>query len=255
MEEEFPVLERLASFLFLVGDGFLRDTAVRVGLRQVLEADLGFRSVQARLAVLVQHGTAEGVDRLGSVHGEAFVLLELARVAADVVGLGDGAHLHHLVPGLGRSGDEVLAVVEDAAIGRYRCRVESALVRAGLNGGLQHALGVNRHLVLQRLEPALGGKLSRPDNIDAGNVIVGVLCLVILDQVVVLLVGGVSLFLERDLLVRVCGVPFFNEGTDDVAVVLALDVGDGATAVEALFSVAAATPARSAASATTGGKC
>ena len=86
------------------------------------------------------------------------------------------------------------------------------------------------------------------------DVVVGVLGLEVLDQVIVLLVGLVGLFLEGDLLVRVGGIPLFDQGTDNVAVVLALDVGDGAAAVEALFGVAAASAARGAASATTGGK-
>jgi hypothetical protein len=68
-----------------------------------------------------------------------------------------------------------------------------------------------------------------------------------------LLVRGVGLLLEGDLLVGVRCVPLFHEGTDDVAVVLALNVGDGAAAVEALFCVAAAS-ARGSASATAGGK-
>ena len=83
VEEQVAGLERAAAFLFLVGDGFLRDVSVREGLHEVLQAGFGLWRIQARLAVLVEDGTAGGVDGLGGVDREAFVLLELAGEAAD----------------------------------------------------------------------------------------------------------------------------------------------------------------------------
>jgi hypothetical protein len=61
----------------------------------------------------------------------------------------------------------------------------------------------------------------------------------VLDQIVMLLVSLVRLLLEGDLLVGVRGVPLCNQRTDNVAVVLALDVGDGTAAVEIVGGIAA----------------
>ncbi|BCW65572.1 hypothetical protein NicSoilB4_03350 [Arthrobacter sp. NicSoilB4] len=65
-----------------------------------------------------------------------------------------------------------------------------------------------------------------------------------------LLVGLVGLLLERDLLVRVGSIPLLDQRADHVAVVLALDVRDGAAAVEALLCVGAG--GRTASTATSG---
>ena len=105
---------------------------------------------------------------------------------------------------------------------------------AALDGRLQHGAGIEGHLVLERLEPALGRELGGPDDVDVDDVVAGVLGLEVLDEVIVLLVGLVGLLLEGDLLVRVRGVPLGDQRADDVAVVLALDVGDGTAAVQAL---------------------
>jgi hypothetical protein len=72
-----------------------------------------------------------------------------------------------------------------------------------------------------------------------------------------LLVRLVSLLLEGNLLVRVGGIPFFDQGADNVAVVLALHVGNGTAAIKVVGSVAApgtSAAARAAPAAATGGQ-
>jgi len=105
-----------------------------------------------------------------------------------------------------------------------------------LDSGRQHQGSVDQLLARQRLQPSLGGELCSPDDVDAHHVVVGVLGLEVLNQVIVLLVGLVGLLLESHLLRRVRRVPPLDQRLDNVAVVLALDVGDRTTAGQATGS-------------------
>jgi hypothetical protein len=235
VEQRLAGLEVDPALLLGVGDGLLRDVAVGVGLREVLEPGLRLRRVQRGLSVLAEDRAAGAVDRLGRVDRQSFVLGELAGVAVHVVLFGDGAHVHHLVPRGRRRVDQVGAVVEHPAVTGVRRRVEGSVVGAGVDGRLEQALGVDGQVALERLEPALRGELGGPHHVDRHDVVVGVLRLEVADEVVVLLVGLVGLLLEGHLLVGVVGVPLVDDGLPHPRVVLALDVGDRAPCVEALL--------------------
>ena len=248
-----PGLEGLPALLLLEGDRLLGDVAVLVGGGQVAQPLRGGCGVDGRRrAVLADDGAAGGVDRLGCVHGEAFVLRELAGVAADVVLLGDLAVRHHLRPRLRRGLDEVLAVVEQPAVAGLRGGVHLAVVRRGLHRRRQQTVRVDGHLVGQRLEPALRSELRGPDHVHVDDVVVLVLGLEVLHEVVVLLVGLVGLLLEGHLLARVRLVPLGDRRADHVAVVLALDVGDGPTGGQGGAGVTAAAAPVPPTAATTG---
>ena len=218
----------MPALLLLEGDGRLRDVAVLVVVGEHLQARTRLGAVDGSLALLVDHDTTEGVDGLRRVTGQTFVLGVLAREAVHAVLLRDVAHAPHLVEGLRRRLDEVAAVVEHRAVAGEGCGVELAVVGRGRDGRLQQLARVERERSLERHQPALGGELRRPDDVDRDDVVAHVLGLHVLHDVVVLLVGVVGLLLERDLLVGVGRVPLLDRGGPDTAVVLACHERDRA---------------------------
>jgi hypothetical protein len=144
VEDELAVLERAAALLLLVGDGVLREQARLEPVDEEVQARLGSRAVHHRLALVVDDLAPGGVDGLAEVAGEALVLLELAGVAAEagVAALHLLAGRLHLVPGLRGRGDagrveQVLAVVQQAAVGQVRRRVELVEVLGGRGRSLE----------------------------------------------------------------------------------------------------------------------
>ena len=138
------------------------------------------------LAVVLDDHAAGGVDRLGRVHGQALVLGELAGVAARLAA-GDGVAMvlplqsaisSSQVVGGGRH--QVLAVVQQAAVGGVRRGEQRAVVGGRLDGRRQQRAGVERVLALQRDDPALGRELGGPDHVDGDHVVAGVLGLEVL---------------------------------------------------------------------------
>ena len=110
---------------------------------------------------------ARRLDHRVDPDGEALVAVGLhLDVLAELLGLVD-----HLVPGLRRGLDQVLAVPEQLGVGVERRAVELALERGGLDDAVEDVLG---HLRLQRVgplaQPAGVGELGRPDHVHADHV-------------------------------------------------------------------------------------
>ena len=160
----------------------------------------------------------------------------------------------HLVQRLRRGRDEVLAVVEHAAVAGERGRVQLAVVGGRLDGRLEQPGRVEGELALERRQPALGGELRGPHHVDGDDVVAGVLGLHVLHDVVVLLVGVVGLLLERDLLVGVGRVPLLDGRRPDVAVVLARHEGDRALAAGVRLRGSATAAGRGAVAPAAGGR-
>ncbi|MCB5290658.1 hypothetical protein BJQ90_00072 [Arthrobacter sp. SO3] len=239
-ENELAVLERAAALLLEVGDGVGREHSVLEAVHQQVQAFLGLGGVDGGLALGVDDRAAGGGHGLGEVDREGLVLVELSRVAGHAGsfrerqdGLAGGLHL---VPGLGRGGDagglqQVGAEVEQGAVGVVRRAHQGVPVRRGVDRGGDHLVGGDS-VFRQGQDPLVGGELGGPDDVKVQHAEGVRLDLRVLDELLALLVRGVRQFDERDLLLRVGGVPLLDalvRGTGGVAVG---DVVDGALALE-----------------------
>src|SRR6185437_10620366 len=132
----------------------------------------------------------------------------------------------------GRRGrHQVLAVVEQAAVGGVRRREQGAVVGGSLHGRRQQRSGVQVVVALERNQPTLGRELGGPDHVDGDHVVAGVLGLEVLFEIGQLLVGLVGLLLDRHLLVRVRSIPLSCDERHGAAVVFTGHEGDRASGV------------------------
>ncbi|MDQ0851986.1 hypothetical protein QFZ79_000097 [Arthrobacter sp. V4I6] len=183
-----------------------------------VQALLRFGGVDGGLAVGVHHGAAGGGDGLGEVDRKGLVLVELAGVAGHAGRFREGqdglAGGLHLVPGLRWGGDaggleQVGAEVEQGAVGVVRGADQGVPVRRGVDRSGNHLVGGDGVLG-QRQDPLVGGELGGPDDVQVQHAEGVRLDLRVLDELLALLVRGVRQFDERDLLLRVGGVPFLD---------------------------------------------
>ncbi|CAH0164929.1 hypothetical protein SRABI26_01045 [Arthrobacter sp. Bi26] len=239
-EDQLAVLERAAALLFEVGDGVGGEEPVLEAVHQQVQALLGLGGVDGGLALGVHHGAAGGGHGLGEVDREGLVLVELAGVAGHAGSFREGqdglAGGLHLVPGLGRGGDaggleQVRAEVEQRAVGVVRGAHQGVPVGRGVDGGGDHLISGDR-VRGQRQDPLVGGELGGPDHVQVQHAEGVRLDLRVLDELLALLVRGVGQFDERDLLLRVGGVPFLDALVRSSRGIAVGDVVDGALALE-----------------------
>jgi hypothetical protein len=120
---------------------------------------------------------------------------------------------------------QVGAVVEQAAVGGHRYGVELVAVLSGLDDRVEHLAG--RELVGRQLvDPAVGGELGVPDDVEREDGVLVRLGLGVLDHLLALRVGVRGQLDEGDLLVRVLLVPDIEHVLHVAAGVLAGHVGD-----------------------------
>ncbi len=175
------------------------------------------------------------MDELAGVDGQTLVLLELGDQAVDLLGLGLGAAVGERGPVLGGLvADDVLAVVEQLRVGILRARVQHVAVGGALDRRGQQPGGVECQVAGERFEPAVGGELRGPGDVECHHVEFVIARLQRLHQTLTRVVGLAGQFDDLDLFVGVGLVPRVDDRADDVEVVLSHGERDGAAAIEVL---------------------
>ncbi len=214
-EQQRPGLECPPRGLLVPVQRGWRDPSLAEPVHQEREGLIRLRRVDGGRSARDQ-GSSRRLHGFGEIHGEAFIGLELAAVAAEMVTRADDHRVvGELRPGLRRTQvrrrQDVRAVVQELGVARERHRVQVTPIHGRLDRRAQELTGRD-DVVIEGSDPAVGREFRRPDHVQAHHVVDAAVRLQVRDQLRVLVVRVVGQVDRRDPLAWVAGVPLADEG-------------------------------------------
>src|SRR6266566_1412537 len=172
-ENSVTVLPGRKSFPFLVG-GYRRWRDPTHPTCHQRQGGYTFRAIDSDTLGIgrIQNGTTIAVEDLGKVTDKSFVLRPLPEITILRFGWGVRlGHRCHFCPGSWRCRDDICAVVDQPRIGTVRRSPYLAIVGTTCQWPWQIIRPITgRPLIVQGNRPAVGSKLSRPDDVHRHNI-------------------------------------------------------------------------------------